>query len=60
MSGHVYDTTLVCETVRLGGTVSRWNVSPQGFQPAGTELHIDGTGFTPSTQIRCDGAPSEH
>ncbi len=55
-SGQALTTTLLSGNISVGGSASIRNVWPQGFQAAGTVLHVDGTGFTPTTKIQADGA----
>ena len=54
-SGQALTTTLLSGYVTVGGVASIRNVSPQGFQAAGTVLHVDGAGFTPTTKVQADG-----
>jgi uncharacterized protein (TIGR03437 family) len=53
-TGRPYTATLLSGYVQVGGTASIRNVSPQGFQAAGAILHVDGTGFTPTTKLRAE------
>jgi hypothetical protein len=50
-----YDVAVIPGSMTVGGSFSVRNVAPGGgILPAGTVLHIQGLGFTPSTTVRAD------
>jgi hypothetical protein len=56
LQGTPYTVSVIPGGVTVAGTLSVGDVQPGGgIRPAGTVIHIDGTGFDPKTQLSVDG-----